>query len=377
MAELEHMIPKSLLLPLIVLSLCLIDSRALAQDTLTPATVPTTQRARREAQIPQGFTKVEGEGRAALVEAVDQAWVKERLGAMKPTSRPFVLNQMLTRVKQQKDELVKQLAADLGVAPETVAAAYDKDVITPLQQMEDLRPPIFYLVSNTDRVKELLKNGWQDPNFYYNRVADAIVMAGAIGVRTDATMDDSIIPAVYPKDANQDGKGKALTEAVASTENDYNKFMDERSKAAVGSGFATLVHELAIKDLNLKDDQRWYGLGVDIILASKYSAPITEQPDLVKSMAMDNPRNPLRFTAVDLLHPPANESMNTEAIPFYVDTARRKSTAVIQKLIEGAGAGAIPKTLAAIRTEKPADGPALVKLIQTQTGIDITNDLTH
>jgi hypothetical protein len=303
--------------------------------------------------------------------------VKERLGAMKPTSRPFFVNQMLARVQQQKDALVKQIAADLALPVEPVAAAYDKDVIAPLQQREDLRPPIFYLVTNTDRVKDLLKNGWKDPNFYYNRVADAVVMSGAIGVRTDAPMDDSIIPAVYPKDAQQDAKGKALTEAVATTENDYNNFMNESAKAAVGAGFATLVHELGIKDLNLKDDQRWYGLGVDIILAAKYSAPLTEQPDLLKSMAMDNPRNPLRFTAVDLLHPPANESMNTDAIPFYVDTARRKSTSVIQKLLDAAGPGAIAKTLQAYRTEKPADGPALVKLIQTQTGIDITNDLSH
>jgi hypothetical protein len=243
--------------------------------------------------------------------------------------------------------------------------------------MEDLRPPVFYLVSNTDRVKELLKGGWQDTNFYYNRVADAVVMSGAIAVRTDAPMDDAIIPAIYAKDAQADAKGKALTEAVASTENDYNNFMNEQAKARVGAGFATLIHELAIKDLNLKDDQRWYGLGVDIILASRYSAPISEQPDLVKSMTMDNPRNPLRFTAVDLLHPPAVESMATEAMPFYVDTVRRKSASVIQKLVDGAGAGAIPKTLGAFRTEKPADGPALVKMVQAQTGIDLTNDLTH
>jgi hypothetical protein len=360
-----------------IVLVALLNVCAYGQDALTPATVPTTTRARREAVIPQGFNKIQVEGRVALVEQADEPWVRERLGAMKPTSRPSTVTDMLNRVKQRKDQLVKECASDMALPEQTVSTAYDQHVITPLQQMEDLRPPIFYMVTNTERLKELLKSGWQDPNFYYNRAADAVVMSGAVGVRTDGPMDDSVIPAVYSKDAAADAKTKALTEAVASTENDYNKFMDERAKAMVGAGFATLVHELGVKDLNLKDDQRWYGLGIDVMLASKYSAPITDQPDLVKSMAMDNPRNPLRFTAVDLLHPPAIENMNPEAMPFYVDTVRRKSTAVIQKLTDAAGPGAIAKTLTAYRAEKPADGPALVKMIQAQAGIDLTNDLTH
>src|SRR4051812_27574924 len=109
------MTPRCLSAALLLSVLIMSTPALLAQDTLTPATVPTTTRARREAVIPQGFNRVEGEGRVALVEPVDEPWVKERLGAMKPTSRPFVLSTMLNRVKQQKDDLVKQLATDLAV----------------------------------------------------------------------------------------------------------------------------------------------------------------------------------------------------------------------------------------------------------------------
>ena len=350
---------------------------AFAQETITPATVPTTVRARREAAIPPGFKKVEGEGRIALAEAADEPWVHERLGAMKPTSRPSGTIELLKRVREKKDERVKQIAQDIAVDPKAVAAEYDKDLVTPLQQINDLAPPIFYLVGTTDRVKQALKGGWEDPNFYYNRAADAVVMAGSIGVRTDGPMDDAIIPAMYDNKADAAAKAKSLTEAISRTETDYANFMNNRAKFVVGTGFAKLIDDLSVKDLSLKDDQRWYGIGIDVVLASKYSAPLTDQPDLVKAMIADNPNNPLRFTAVDLLHPPDLNSLNTEAIPFFVDTVRRKSAAAMQKLIEAAGPGAVAKTVQAVRTEKPADGAALVKLIQTQTGIDLTSDLSR
>jgi hypothetical protein len=117
----------------IIVLVGLLGHLAFAQDVPTPATVPTTARARREAVIPQGFNKVEVEGRIALVEAADEQLVRERLGAMKPTSRPSTVTEMLNRVKQRRDQLVKDCAADLAIPVEAVATAYDTYVITPIQ----------------------------------------------------------------------------------------------------------------------------------------------------------------------------------------------------------------------------------------------------
>jgi hypothetical protein len=226
-------------------------------------------------------------------------------------------------------------------------------------------------------VKNLLKSGWQDPNFYYNRVADAIVFSGGVAIRTDAPMDDAVIGAIYDPAATNEAKVKALTDAVASTEGDLNKFLDAQAKSNIGAGLATTVHESGLKDWEPKDDQRWLSLGVPIVLASKYSAGVTDQPELLKAMTMDNPQNPLRFTSIDLLHPPAMTAINPEAMPFFIDTVRRKSAAAVQKVVEQGGAGAIAKVLAAVKTSKPADGAALVKLIQEQTGVDLTKELSR
>ncbi len=353
---------------------------ARAQDVAVPApatTLPTTERPRHQVQIPPGFEKVELGGRTALAEPADTSWVRQQLDAMKPTSRPSVVGDMLTQVKQKRDALVKVLAYDLGADVKAVGAAYDADVVGQLQKMYDLHPPILYLVTSRDKVKQLLLAGWQDPNFYYNRIAGATVVSGNVAIKTDGPMDDAVVPALYNANATNDEKLKALTDAVAQSEGDLVKFLDARSKPTVSTGIATLVHDIGLKDIDLKDDQRWFMLGVPIVLASKYGGTLTGNPDLLKAMTSDNPQNPLRFTSIDLLHPPALSSMNPEAIPYYFDTARRKSAAAISRLIDEGGAGVIGKILAAIRTQKPADGPALVKLIQDQTGVDLTKDLSR
>jgi hypothetical protein len=357
--------------------MCLV---ARGQDVELPSpatTLPTTQRARHVAQIPPGFQKVEVEGRTALAEPADASWVRKQLEAMKPTSRPSVVGDMLSQTKSQKGALVKALAQDLDADPKALANAYDADVIEQLQKMYDLHPAILYLVTSREKVKELLLNGWKDPNFYYNRIADATVVSGNVAIRTDGQMDDAVVPALYPAKATNDQKLKALTDAVAQSEGDLVKFLDARAKPAVSSGLATMVHNVAMKDLTFTDDQRWFALGAPIVVAAKYSGPLTGNPELLKAMTQDNPQNPLRFTSIDLLHPPAINSMNPEAIPFYFDTARRKSAAAIAHLIDQAGPGAIGKILTAIRAQKPADGPALVKLIQDQTGVDLTKDLSR
>ncbi|HEX8524155.1 MAG TPA: hypothetical protein VF669_18015 [Tepidisphaeraceae bacterium] len=349
-----------------------------AQDTPVPApatTLPTTTRPRHEASIPQGFNRIEVGGRIALAEQADAQIVQQQLAAMKPTSRPSLVGTMLDRAKQNRDQLIGQLAQETGADPAAVTTVYDQRIITPLQKLYDLNPPVLYLVVGRERLKELLKSGWQDPNFYYNRAADAIVMSGNVAVRTDGPMDDAIIGAMYDPAAKDEDKAKRLTDAVAGTEGDLVRFLDGQAKSTFGAGLATIINETAFKDLQFKDDQRWLPLGLPIVLASKYAAGPTDQPDLLKAMTMDNPQNPLRFSSVDLLHPPAVNTMNPEAMPFYIDAARRKSAAAIQKLVDQQGA--VPKVLAAIRQQMPADGAALVKVIQDQTGIDLTKDLSR
>jgi hypothetical protein len=44
----------------------------------------------------------------------------------------------------------------------------------------------------------------------------------------------------------------------------------------------------------------------------------------------------------------------------------------VQAMVDKAGDAAIAKSIATIRDKKPADGPALVKLVQDASGLDVT-----
>jgi hypothetical protein len=356
---------------------------ASAQDTaaIAPATAPVpSTRPRRAVSVPPGFTLIQSGGRAALAEAADESWVRARLEAMKPATRPAIAGQILARVRAQKDQLIKQLMGDLALEDaKALSDLYDTYIITPVQQIDTMDLHIFYLVANRDRLKEILRNGWQDPNFYYNRAADAVAMASNIALRPDAPNDDAVLGAIYAPDDKPDQRTAQLTNLIAKTESDTAAFLNARARFSVGAGFATVINEVALKPLDLKDDQRWFTLGVDMLLAIRYSSPLTDQPqaDLIKEMTSDNPRNPVRPGAVNLLHPPDLNALVPESAHLYVDAVRRKSAAVMNKILDQAGPSLVPKSLAAIRAKKPADGPALVKILQELGGMDLTKDLTE
>jgi hypothetical protein len=49
--------------------------------------------------------------------------------------------------------------------------------------------------------------------------------------------------------------------------------------------------------------------------------------------------------------------------------------AAVNRWAKEKGDASLTKVLAAVRANKPADGAALVKLIQEQTGVDLSKDL--
>jgi hypothetical protein len=343
----------------------------------TPTSAPAS-RPRREAVIPAGFSKIEVDGRVALVEPADEAWVRQAMTG-RPATQPVAANSILQKLTQNRDAIVKQVAADLAIADaNAVGAKFDEDVLKPAQSLANLRPPVLYLVCNGDRLRDLVKGGWQDPNFYYNRAADAVVRGNAVGLRADGPMDDSVIGAVYAPNAKPEDKAKALGDTISETEKDLTGFIDGQAKSNVGLSFARLINDVALSTMQLKPDQQWFGVGIQILLASRYSAPVTDQPlaELIKAMTIENPRNPLRASSVNLLHPPNPDSINPDAVPYYLDTVRRKSATAMQKVIDKSGVEVIPQIITAYREQKPADGAALVKIIADKTGIDLTNDLS-
>jgi hypothetical protein len=76
-----------------------------------PAPAPTT---RRVAVVPQGFKKIEVNGRAAMVEPADEQWLTATLqkiaAATRPASVPATVLEQLT---SKREPIIRQLMTDL------------------------------------------------------------------------------------------------------------------------------------------------------------------------------------------------------------------------------------------------------------------------
>ena len=329
--------------------------------------------------IPNGFKAVTVNGRNALCEAADEAWVVTALGKVQATTKPATLPaNMLQRAMDQRTPLLQQLARDLALTDLTAAAAmYDKDLVAALRSLDDYRPTVYYLVASPDRVATLMREGWTDPHFYYNKAADAVTFNPFGVLATERPQDDVLFPAAYDAKDPPEKRGEQLTLSIGTTEASIQFAIEQKSRSIVGATCAQLVVEQGTKPLALKPDQEWFGVGVASILSAKYAAVITGENAnaLMDMLTKEHPQNPLKTSAVDLLHPTDINSMREEAIPAYYDTVRRKASRAIRFLITKGGDQAIPKAIVTIKAKKPADGTALVKVIQEATGVDLTPQL--
>jgi hypothetical protein len=342
-----------------------------------PATAP---RPRYEMKIPPGFKVLEINGRKIVVEPADEGWVQTALGKVAATTKPSTQPaQLKARLDEKRSALLTQLAKDLALADLTKAAAtYDNELTKSIRQLDEYRPPIFYLVTTPQRLSEIMRSGWSDERFYYNRAADAVTFnpAGALDVER---MDDVVFPAIYDPAVPAEKRGENLTAAIASTEASVAASVEIRARQIVGASFAQLVNQQAIEPLALKDDQAWFGLGVASWLSAKYASEITgeSRQDLINLLTFEHPNNPLKTTAIDLLAPTDLKTMRPEALPAYFDTVRRKSTRAVKFMTDKGGDENIAKALVLIRDKKPADGKALVELVKQATGVDVTGQLVR
>ncbi|MEO6437413.1 MAG: hypothetical protein ABIP55_16840 [Tepidisphaeraceae bacterium] len=344
-----------------------------------PASKPATQ-PRYQMTVPPGFKLLTINGRKIVVEPADEGWVTTALGKVAATTKPSTQPaQLLARLGEKRSALLTQLAKDLALADLTSAAAtYDNELTKSIRQLDDYRPPVFYLVITPERLAEIMRNGWSDQRFYYNRAADAVTFNPAGALNIDR-LDDVVFPAIYDPKETAEKKAENLTVALGATEASVAASVDIRARQSIGATLAQLVHAQALEPLKLNEDQTWFALGVASWYSAKYAAEITgeKREDLNNLLTFEHPANPLKTSAIDLLHPTDLSTMREEALPAYFDTVRRKSTRAIKFLVEKGKDDAIAKSLVLIRDKKPLDGPTLVKAIQDATTVDVTPQLVR
>jgi hypothetical protein len=362
---------------LLALSVVLVIPALCAALAAAPASAPVTQP--RRVSIPPGFKVVTVNGRRAMVEAAEEPWVTAALGKVPATTKPATQPAaMLEKLRAERENIIRAMMVDLATNdPVPLAKDYDTVLTPQLRKLDALRPPIYFIVTTPDRLSAVMRAGWDDPHFHYNRIADVVSFNPNIPATTED--DDLIFPVMFdPKDAI-DKRSDSLNVQVNSIDASIAASIDTRARQVLGTGFAQLVNNTTFEPLKLKEDQAWLGIGVSTILAAKYTAMVTgeDRKNLVAQLIYEHPQHPLKMSAVNLLKPSDLKLMRPELVGLYLDTVRRKSSRAVQYLVqEGGGDAAIAKAVAAVRDKKPATGEALVKEIQDATKVDLTPLLT-
>jgi hypothetical protein len=341
-------------------------------------TAPTTAPERHVLTIPPGFGKVEGDGWTVICEPADEKWVRSVLTSVNPRPHPTTMPaDMIAAANVHRQELAARMVSELGADPNAANEFFDKTLLAELTKLRDFKPPLFFLVATREKIKEALTNGWTDPRYHYNRVADDIMIDDNIGLSTE-NMSDALIPVFHKSEEDTPARAGRLAGQIVDVDEAIANALSQRAAAVTQSSFETFIGTKIIEPLALKPDQSWLGMGIGGIYSARYTSPVigVDARTIIDAMTYEDPRSFLKISAIDLLHPVDPQNLRSETAPYYLGTAHRKSMVAIDFLMKQAGDAAILKVLNAVKQSKPADGPALVKLIQEQTQVDLAKKLT-
>ena len=243
--------------------------------------------------------------------------------------------------------------------------------------MADIRPPMFYLVCPKKKLLDLMKGGWTDPRFHYNRVADDVAVYSNVDLSIQHAIDDVLIPALYDPDATPEKKRQMLQKQVDQNEANIAASLSMQGMIMLQTGLVAAIDDAAIKPLALKPGQEWLGIGVEGLYSTRYMTQMNgmRNEDLLHILTDDDPRNPIRASTVNLIHPLKPEQLRPGYDGAYVDALRRRSVIVLNNLLQRTGPEALPKILAAVKKVQPKDPEGLLEIIKQTTSVDISRDV--
>jgi len=329
--------------------------------------------------LPPGFIKVSVGARQAFTEPANEAWVKEVLTQTGPATRPSTMpSDLAEKIKSARPEITQKLITELGITDKAlIDKSFEERMIPTLGRYENFTPPLYMLVCSNLKLKEIVKGGWTNPRFYYNRALDDVAFSTSLALNIDQPMDDQVLPVLYPDTADEAKKRETLTQAVSGVEASLLRSMSDDAQNGLQMAIAALVGENVIVPLDLKPGQEWLGFGISDFYSYGCATQIigVEFDQVLKSLTTPNPNNPIRGDMIDLIHPTPANQLRKEAAPYYVDAMRRKSDRVFAQWMKDAPQGSLLKLIEAIKTQKPADGEALLKIVQDVSGVDLSGSL--
>jgi hypothetical protein len=284
---------------------------------------------------------------------------------------------MLTRLAASRATIIAQMLADLNIPADKTATFLDGPLKKDLAQLASINPKVYVIVATQADVTAAEKAGWHAPLFYYNPMAGQTVYQPNVRVPLDHEMDDVVLWTPVDPSATDADIADALDKTLEDFENGFQQSTFQDALVQTRDEFVRFIAQEVTKPLKLPVDGDWFGLGLLGASSAKYMALVTGLPraDLAAAAASDSNSNPVRPEPIDLMHPIAPSDIKPEYLPYYVDAMSRKGAGAVNYLLDKSGDAAIPKLLTAINAKPPADNAALLQIIQTVTGVNLSPEL--
>ncbi len=362
---------------IIAAGLMLFSTTAMAQPNAgaAPASAPTSTSApaRRQVVMPQGFKLIDEGDYKLLLEPSDQAWTTLAIKELVPTTRPSTLpTDIATNLVSLRERLIEAITKDLALPDKSEAEKFLSNQLEPDAKFwTEVRPPLVYLIITHKKLVELKRNGWPEERFYYNRVMDDVTVNRVVDLKSP---NDIVLLVEYAPEDPPEKRTQALYSRIHEAETGIYRELTVQTMLSQVDKLRTFVMTHVVPPEQVKEGHNWFVIGVTNILSTRYLAMITGAAldPLMKETINDHPGNPMRSAPIDLLNPADIKEIRPERAGLYIDAYQQKSARAVYEWLRAAGADALPKVLTTWRNTPPADGEALLKLIQQTTNFDIT-----
>jgi hypothetical protein len=354
---------------------------AVADPTTLPATnpaatQPAATRAAHVTVVPPGYHEITIGTRSFLCLPEDDSWIHSAVATASPATRPTTMPaDILQNVAQRRGQIIQQIVTELGLADtKAVDAAFDKEMIPPLEKMRDVEPKVYYFPITPSDLQKLIEAGWSDPRYEYNRNANNVHYIEHVDIALDHQPDDVVIWARLADGDSSEQRSQALVSKIAEYENQFMFWKSAFAQTGVRHVMTALVRNEVTDKLNLPETLSWFGIGLSNVYAIKYSEMIAGTPanDVIRVILLGDQRNPMPWRPLDLMHPIKRDAMKPEYAPYYLDAAEHKGTFIAQQWVNKAGKDSLVKTLAAMRQKPPTTPDELIQIVKAASGIDIT-----
>jgi hypothetical protein len=356
-----------------VLALGICGSTALSQTTQPDATQPIAPHL---AEIPAGYHVLVVGARQIICRPADDDWVRKAAESVRPASRPTTMPSDITAaLTQHRADLEAMVQADLGVTDlKPLDDAIDQDLTPELVKFASIKPNVYYFPITHDALLKLMQSGWTDPRYHYLRFAQQVDYSDNVSITIDRTMDDLVMWVVTQPGDTPSQRGDELVQEIADFESKFPQALSLFAQSGTRNVMADFVLTKVMDSVKLQPTEEWFTHSAAELYGIKYATYLTGswRRGLVWALLQGDPRNPLDWPPLDLVHPLDPNTMWPDYRKLYNNAVMRKGAFVVDAWITKGGDAVMGKVLAALRANPPQNAADLIKTIQNATGIDLT-----